>query len=104
MIIYLLFEYLNKGITQEMNLFSEIISLSWKNSKFKLMLYEQQIEILEYHRRDNIVPPKTFRSLIQEALHQYPGYPPFLESFLKHESRSQLQNGIRRFFDIFCNR
>ena len=103
-LIILLFEYIYKDLDSELKLYEKIRNFNWKKKYAIKRIFEFQLSILDHHSKSNIVPPVTYRKIFNPALRAFPNDPKFLSSFIEHESRSQLQNRIRRFFDEFCNK
>ena len=103
----ILFEYLHKDFASSYELFKQALQLPWKQKDLQ-KLFDYYLIIIETTQsrpiQNNFVSPLIFRDFLQLALSHFPNHVKFLSSFIKNESRCQLQNRLRRFFDESCKK
>jgi hypothetical protein len=103
-ICYALFEYLTVGLKAACQVFDGEL----KNYRQGDMLYEElcvaYAGIVYMHSSKNPTPPGVLRNLLMSSMNIYPTNTYFLSLFIEWETRSQIANRLRNYFDDICER
>lgn len=67
-------------------------------------LWESYVRLVYTHSEREPTPPGKLRSLLERALSLFPSHRLFLSLYIHWESRTRIENRLRRFFDSTLQR
>jgi len=100
-VCYALFEYLASGFEAASTLYGSF--LQPRHPLLSIVdgeeLWESHARLLYTHSEQYTTPPSKTRPIIMAGLESYPANPLLLSLFVEGESRSKIENRLRRHFD-----
>eukprot|EP00026_Physarum_polycephalum_P005373 Phypoly_transcript_05405.p1 GENE.Phypoly_transcript_05405~~Phypoly_transcript_05405.p1 ORF type:complete len:649 (-),score=186.14 Phypoly_transcript_05405:23-1717(-) len=98
-VCYAFLEYLTLGIDKACAVFDDALSEFAGDTLDHEQLLVAYVNLIHHHISTSPSPPGLLRTVLFQAMDQYPNNPLFLSLFIHSESRSKMANRQRRYFD-----